>query len=297
MNLEDDNLEGKSIAIVAMGPSSQAWQKRCYNNDNYEFYADVVRKKMGELAPPMADRYKEILREAFGKTSIPDKYDDVLSRIADDFCTTPEQISNLEVVCQEFGRELTVSEIGEPFDEVWGINHMGKYLLKLDRLFVMDDLHREHARYTDMLQRDIPIFTSVAYPEFPTSVTYPISDVVNDLKLVIGGRGPYLTNSVVAAVAYAVHKKAKRLAIYGADFHYPGIDRSEEARANCEFILGIGHERGLEIEIAPGSTLMNMHKVPVVYGYDRQPNIETPEGTLVFNGKGWHVAPGTKPEA
>jgi len=271
---------GPSVAIVAMGQSNQAWLKRCYNGDNYEYYTSFIKRGFDSIFPDER-KMNENLIQMMGNFPLDDAQKEHIKAIGSSMTPNPEERERINDFVRHLGIAATKSEIGEPFDEVWGINHMGKILKNLDMIVCMDDLRREQPRYTDMLLRDIPILTSTAYPEFPTSISYPVSEVVQDIGWM------YFTNSVVYAVAYAIHKKFKRISLYGCDFHYPGIDRSEEARANCEFMLGIAHARGITIEVCPGSTTMDMNKKTIFYGYDKQPDVVLPDRTMKFDGRQW----------
>lgn len=272
-----------SVAIVAMGPSNQAWFKRLYNNDNPGYFAHEMKLKFAEL---LKQRVQVNAREG-GAGPIPLLDQKLAEAVA--LITPPEEnYAKLSAMCDDMGKIICEEEIGPPFDEVWGINHMGKVLKDVDKLFVMDDLKVQQHRYAEMLDRDVPIITSKAYPEFPTSVSYPLDDVLADIGWL------YFTNTVVYAVAYAIHKKFKRIGLFGCDFHYPGVDQSEQARANCEFLLGIAHQRGIKVEVAKGSTTMDQNKITVMYGYAEQPIIHRPDGLIMefdYKKKGWSVRP------
>jgi hypothetical protein len=275
-----------SVAIVAMGVSNQSWFKRSYNGDNYEFFSNIFKKRFDVVLPQKGDLENRLL-EAFKDQPLSDTQRQWISDAAEQFSPDKEAQKIIDSASDAMGREATIREIGEPFQEVWAINHMGKVLRDVDMVVLMDDLRVEKHRYTDLLLEDTPILTSKAYPEYPASVEYPINDVVNDMGWM------YLTNSVVYAVAFAMLRGAKRIGLFGCDFHYPGAARSEQARANCEFLLGIAHERGIALEIPPGSTTMDMHVNTKFYGYAEQPEITRADGvTLHCDGGEWKSVDG-----
>lgn len=163
-------------------------------------------------------------------------------------------------------------------DEIWAINAMG-HVIQHDRLYVMDDLRVFVKRmegtkpwYTEWMQtHDRPIYTSVDYSEFPASVEYPLQTVVQELQ------NPYYFNSTVAyALAHAIaEKRFNAISLYGCDFSYDDAHQSEAGRGCVEFLLGIAHARGIAINLAHNTTLMDQN-VPVehrFYGYIKQPHV------------------------
>ena len=163
-------------------------------------------------------------------------------------------------------------------DEIWAINAMGD-VIKHDRLFIMDDLRVFVKRMADtkpwytqwMMKHDKPIITSVDYPEFPSSEAYPLEQVVNNLS------NPHYYNSTVAyAVALAIVEKFDKIRLYGADFTYENQNRAEGGRGCVEFLLGIAHARGIQIEMAHSTTLLDQHvpKEHKFYGFIHQPTVQ-----------------------
>jgi len=155
-------------------------------------------------------------------------------------------------------------------DETWVINKLGS-IYKHDILFRMDDLRKPrkinqrvicdkdkvtvHDRQDEwMRNHDRPIITSTAYPEYPTSVTYPLEAVINTI-----GYSYFLTTPAYAA-AFAIHIGVKHLKLYGCDFVYTDNKYvSEMGKGNMEFILAIGMMKGVKIEVAKSSTLLGMN--------------------------------------
>lgn len=268
-----DAEKAESVAIVAMGPSKEAWFKRAYRGDDPAFYAHVFRQRLGQLVPSEQDMHNNMVR-GFSDVRLTPEQEAWLDGMAKAFSPDLDQQKMIADFAEILGKQATIDEVGEHYDHVWGVNHMGKLLKDLDMIFAMDDLRVEQFRYGAMLTGDVPIMTCKAYDEY-NSIEYPLSEVVND---VLDGE-KYITNSVCYAVAYAMLKGYKRIGLYGCDFHYPGIEKSEQARGNCEWLLGRCEERGIQIEIAEGSTLMDRHKIPQFYGYAEQPVLDNPDGT------------------
>jgi len=162
-------------------------------------------------------------------------------------------------------------------DEVWGVNMNGG-VLQCDRIFHMDDLKIQEMRIaygspiaeklTGMLawmkDHPGPIYTSRAYADYPGSVDYPLEDVIRATG------APYYNNTVPYALALAISLPVKKMSLFGLDYTYPDSQAAETGRACCEYWLGRAHGMGIEVFIAPESTLMDVCK-PVsskFYGYD-----------------------------
>jgi len=159
-------------------------------------------------------------------------------------------------------------------DEVWAINSMGG-VIHHDLLFHMDDCKVQESRaardsvgnIAGMLRwlHDHPrFFTSKAYPDYPGAVEFPLQDVINSTG------AAYFNNTVAYALAYAIHIGVKKIGIYGADYSYEHMHKAEKGRGCLEFWVGIAAARGIEVEVAGDSTLLDAcvpdsHKF---YGYD-----------------------------
>ena len=163
------------------------------------------------------------------------------------------------------------------YDEVWAVNCMAGVVIH-DRVFHMDDLMVQESRalagnevIKNMLKvlrsHPGPIYTSKAYHDkYPGSVAFPIEDVVRQFA------HPYFNNTVPYAVAYAAHIGVKRLGLYGIDYSYSGHHSREKGRGCVEFWLGLASARGMVIQVAENSTLLDAD-VPEdqrFYGYDAE---------------------------
>jgi hypothetical protein len=165
-------------------------------------------------------------------------------------------------------------------DETWAINAMAG-VIEHDRAFIMDDLRyfQKQARtvphlagYQDWLSKPgrPPIYTSVAHPEVPSSVTYPLQEVVAKLGLT------YFNTTVAYAVAYAIHIGVREMRLYGMDF----TDKTNRAfaeagRACVEHWLRDARWRGINVAIAPNSSLMDTATGRTLYGYSEPPVVKS----------------------
>lgn len=159
--------------------------------------------------------------------------------------------------------------------EVWGINAMGG-VARCDRIFHMDDVRIQELRTENRPNTNIakmlewmrkhpgPIYTSRTHPDYPGLVDFPLEDVVNDLGSL------YFNSTAAYAVAYAIHRKAKRIGVFGCDFTYPDAHHAERGRACVEYWLGHAAARGIKIVTPINSCLMDAIDDPTArpYGYD-----------------------------
>jgi|TARA_R110002020_G_scaffold154324_2_gene333908 hypothetical protein len=164
---------------------------------------------------------------------------------------------------------------GKGFDEVWAINSM-MVPIKHDRVFMMDPASRfldtENAgSQTEALRKELgvhpgPIYTCTLDERVPGAVLYPLEEVVRDTGLC------YFNNTVPYAIAFAVYHKVEKLYLYGIDYSYKSnLVMAEAGRACTEFWLSAAIARGMAVEVAHDSTLLdtNVPDEEKLYGYHR----------------------------
>jgi len=162
-------------------------------------------------------------------------------------------------------------------DEVWVCNS-GINAFRADKAFIMDDLVGLEPRFPDWCARlrteETPIVTCRAYPQYPSSVAYPLEFVRDSIK------DDIFTTSVAYMVGYAIAIQVKEMYLFGCDFWYPNAKAVEGGLANVSYLLGIAKERGINFKIPQASTLLDAHMVQVdkegnrtrpLYGYDYNP--------------------------
>lgn len=163
-------------------------------------------------------------------------------------------------------------------DEVWAINAIGD-VIQCDMVFHMDDVRIQEIRATARPDSNIarmltwlrttgvPVMTSIPSPDYPSSVAFPLDDVVNKL-----GRG-YFNNTAAYAVAYAICIGVKKISLFGCDYTYPNAHKAEKGRACLEFWLGYATAHGIEIALPQNTSLMDAiedvsEDDVQAYGYD-----------------------------
>lgn len=159
------------------------------------------------------------------------------------------------------------------FDAVWAVNTYGDVIAH-DLLWHMDDVRVQEARAAGnpkiaamlawMKRHPGPIMTSRPHPDYPGTVAYPLQAVVNRAG------SDYFNNTVAYAIAYAIACGVKQLSLFGVDFNWAGASEVEPGRACCEYWLGRAQLLGVEVKVAPSSTLMDCagKPGPRYYGYD-----------------------------
>lgn len=162
-------------------------------------------------------------------------------------------------------------------DQVWAINALGD-VLACDLIFHMDDVRVQMARaaaepgsnianMVDWLRRTTcRVITSRVHPDFPALEAFPLAKVLQQCP-----QG-YFNSTAAYAVAYAIHKKARKLTIFGMDFTYPDAHDAERGRACVEFWLGVASARGIQLSMPKTTTLLDSlypeFGVDRFYGYD-----------------------------
>lgn len=175
----------------------------------------------------------------------------------------------------------------EKFDEVWAINAMSAVIYH-DKCFMMDPPSRfldtpNAGKQTNIMadrlkaKLNVPIFSCELDKRCPDVVEFPLQEVLQKTKYA------YLNNTVAYSFAYAVAEEVKELHLYGIDFTHKDVAFAEAGRACCEFWLAIATSKGIKINIAHSSSLLdtNIPDDQKLYGYHR---LEDPVVSTVTQG-------------
>ena len=147
--------------------------------------------------------------------------------------------------------------------EVWGLNTL---ILRrpVKRLFLMHDidLYLETNQFEiketieEVNKLDIPVMTIKKHKLIPNSVEYPLNDMPSK----------YFTNSFAYMIAYAIHKGATSIDLYGI----PLTKKPEymEQRNCIEYWLGYARGKGVEIRIFGLTALFGTGLHAGLYGYE-----------------------------
>lgn len=172
---------------------------------------------------------------------------------------------------------------GEPW-YVWTQNGGWVGHITSTLAFVMDDLRSEiwgqNTRYTRedihkvMKEAKIPLITARSYPEFPTSVEFPMEWAVAELPQPNGRLN--FNETINYLVALGILFKVNRMDFWGADYRSEDGKRIRaDKRACCEYWLGVAAGRGIKIRTYHGSDLLRYPiarpgiEVEGLYGYEQ----------------------------
>jgi|TARA_R100000030_G_scaffold34169_1_gene25514 hypothetical protein len=181
---------------------------------------------------------------------------------------------------------------GVHFDEVWAINAVADVIFH-DRIFMLDPASRfldsdDAGGQTKSMAKICkthkgPIYTCELDKRCPGLIEYPIDEVVSEFKC------HYLNNTVAYAVAFALWCKVGTLKLFGIDFTYKGnLYFAESGRACVEFWLCKCMERGMTVEVANSSSLLDT-AIPGderLYGYHR---LDDPKVILADKNNNYRV--------
>ncbi len=163
----------------------------------------------------------------------------------------------------------------QKFDEIWGINSIGG-IIHVDRTIMMDPVSRfldtKNAGTQTEIAREFlknnkkPIYTCELDKRVKHLVKYPLAEVVKNTGLC------YFNNTVPYAIALAIYEKVDKINLYGIDYSYMhNLHMAEAGRACTEFWLCVAIHKGMQIEVAHRSNLLDT-SVPneeKLYGYHR----------------------------
>ena len=190
----------------------------------------------------------------------------------------PERVALVALGPSSLGYLMMAEQVGNKrrrYDEVWVINTYAS-VLKADLIFHMDDMRIQEIRakadpngkVAGMLQSfkelDTPIMTSRAYKDYPTSIEYPLEEILNTFPY------GYFTTTPPYALAYAQYLGVKELSLFGLDYDWPGARAVEGGKSCCEFWCGMLLASGMDVQMCLGSTLLGaqMRGPDRFYGYD-----------------------------
>lgn len=160
-------------------------------------------------------------------------------------------------------------------DEVWAINALGD-VFSCDMIFHMDDVRIQEIRAEARPQSNIammlnwlkktttPVMTSRAHPDYPALCEFPLQEVMREYP------NGYFNSTAAYAVAYALHKGAKKITCFGMDFTYHDAHDAEKGRACVEFWLGMAAANGVALSVPQTTSLLDACNAQALrfYGYD-----------------------------
>lgn len=183
--------------------------------------------------------------------------------------------------CIDYITDTCTQEFEPGFaDEVWAVN-MASNTFHHDVVFWMDDLEDQEnfkpGLFSCLRRRGKPVITSKRYEDIvPNSYDFPIEEV-SKIGMPMFGH-PYLANGIAQLIGYAIWKGVKLLKLYGADFTYPNRNYAEAGRACTEAWIVLADKYGMQVKLAPSSSLFDYVGGPGFYGFKDFPTIDLPDG-------------------
>jgi hypothetical protein len=155
----------------------------------------------------------------------------------------------------------------DPAYELWGMNQAYSVFHRApDRWFeIHTNKSREDASFPnyfdDIREVGCPIYMVDRDPAFPTSLKYPLDEVVEGLP---AQYRRFFTSSAAYMIALAIHEGFETIAVYGVDC---AVGTEYELQKGCiEAWLSLAVGRGIEIIVPAQSALF---KNPFLYGYEQ----------------------------
>ncbi len=110
---------------------------------------------------------------------------------------------------------------------------------------------------------NVPLMTLKHYDFAPTSIPYPLDDVIEDL------RSDNFTNGIDYMIAYAVHCGVfTDIDLYGINMAMGS--EYEWEKPGCDFWLGVAKGRGIRVNIKSNVTLLLKPRDGMLYGYRKR---------------------------
>lgn len=153
-----------------------------------------------------------------------------------------------------------------PFDdpewEIWGLNALYDKLPRYDRWF---ELHKRQVNLNDegpehiwkLAAMPCPIYMHKHFDDIPTSVPYPLSEVLKIFH-------PYLTSTFSYMVALAIMEDFQEIGVFGVD---TADEEWGSQRPSLEYLLGYAEGKCVKVTIPKESTLL---RAPFLYGFQER---------------------------
>ena len=143
----------------------------------------------------------------------------------------------------------------DPDWEIWGVNDAWSFMPRADRWFEIHsravhewELRRAKGHVEFLANFEGPVYMIDHYDHVPSSVEFPLADVIEDLGRV------YLTSSIAYMLALAIHEQPTEIGLWGVDM----ASQTEYAnqRPCCEWLIGVAQGRGIKVTLPDACALM-----------------------------------------
>lgn len=167
------------------------------------------------------------------------------------------------VICGLAATTRDAAPFDDPSFDVWSM-HMGPFILR--RVDVSFEFHDpmvfkkpeyiDKDYYDKITKMQIPIFMRKHYDDIPTSIPYPVDEIVQEF-------GRYFTNSVSYMLALAFRNQYEEVHLYGVEMEH-NTEYVDQARSVI-FFIGMLMGRGVKIFIPP---VCQLFKNKYLYGIE-----------------------------
>jgi len=193
----------------------------------------------------------------------------------------PEKKKKVAIV--GFAGTRDEAPFNDPDYEIWTVNNLHNFVPRQDRIFQIHQRWewnpapgepKHHGvdtnKHVQFLQTcGIPVYTVEHYPDIPTSIRYPLEEMIEEFGIPRTGhdqtKDAYFTNTVSFMIALAIYEKFETIEIYGVDMAV-GTEYDSQ-RPSCEYYIGIAKGRGIEVKLPASADLL---KSRFVYGFESE---------------------------
>ena len=169
---------------------------------------------------------------------------------------------------------IHLAPYNNPDYEIWGLNGVYSYIdfANITNITRWFDIHSMEAikelyasthytygsGYFEWIKNlAIPIYMQEAFSDFPTSVKYPLEEILRKFPR------KYFTNTVSWMLALAIYEGYEDISIFGVDMCV--ADEYAHQRPSCEYFIGYAEGLGIKVYIPNESDLL---KTPFLYGFE-----------------------------
>jgi hypothetical protein len=171
---------------------------------------------------------------------------------------------------------IHLAPYNNPDYEIWGLNGVYSYIdfANITNITRWFDIHSMEAirrlrgstdekyqfgkgYYAWLQNLTIPLYNQEIFPDFPTSVKYPLEEILARFHR------KYFTNTVSWMLALAIYEGYEDISIFGVDMA-TGSEYSDQ-RPSCEYFIGYAEGLGINVYLPDQSDLL---KTPFLYGFE-----------------------------
>lgn len=164
---------------------------------------------------------------------------------------------------KNFAKNYLMTDVRCPKEgDVWAVNRPLVWD-RVSKIFAADpiaSINRVYPDFTDKVNEyRVPVYLQKVTPDIPTSIRYPIEEVVEYFN-----GASYFTNTVCYIMAFAIMSGYDEIKFCGIDEQ--GEDKFPE-KAGVEYWVGMARGRGIDVQIPLDSDVCRRNNKPQFYGY------------------------------